>query len=449
MNTVWLIISSVVVYLFYLKFIKPSFYWKQRGVFHVNPYSRLIRVFFSDKTFLDIIRNAYEEFPCKRYYGSFQFLRPSLLVRDLELAKKITIKDFDHFHDHFTLANDNDLVLSSNLFALKGEKWRDMRSTLSPAFSSSKMKQMFVLMTETAESFTDYLVASSENKPREYETKDLFTKYTNDVIASCAFGIKCDSLREDKNEFYKMGQNISNTFKRILSLKGLLNVFFPKLCQALGVGVFDDAVTRFFKRIVVDTISVREKGDVVRPDMIHLLMEARKGRLKYDGADIGTSGFATVDESNLMQSAKRKIDLTDDVITAQALIFFIAGFETSSTLLSFLSYELALNPAIQKHLQDEIDETMKLNGGQIKYDELLKMKYVDQVISETLRKYPPALALNRICTKIEEIYALLHCSTRYVRSQRMKKNIEVQEQLKIHVTKQVFQTMTTSKIHIP
>ena len=40
--------------------------------------------------------------------------------------------------------------------------------------------------------------------------KDLFTRYTNDVIATSAFGIGCDSLKNPKNEFYKMGRDLTN-----------------------------------------------------------------------------------------------------------------------------------------------------------------------------------------------------------------------------------------------
>jgi cytochrome P450 family 9 len=40
--------------------------------------------------------------------------------------------------------------------------------------------------------------------------KDLFTRYTNDVIATAAFGIGCDSLNNPKNEFYQMGKDVTN-----------------------------------------------------------------------------------------------------------------------------------------------------------------------------------------------------------------------------------------------
>lgn len=70
-----------------------------------------------------------------------------MVINDIDLIKQITIKDFEHFTDHVKLVEDmNDPVLDLNLFALEGEKWKDMRSTLSPAFTSSKMKAMFTLM---------------------------------------------------------------------------------------------------------------------------------------------------------------------------------------------------------------------------------------------------------------------------------------------------------------
>lgn len=49
--------------------------------------------------------------------------------------------------------------------------------------------------------------------------------------------------------------------------------------------------------------------------------------------------------------------LTDKEILAQAMIFIFAGYETSSSSLGFVAYNLATHPQIQKALQQEIDET--------------------------------------------------------------------------------------------
>ncbi len=86
--------------------------------------------------------------------------------------------------------------------------------------------------------------------------------------------------------------------------------------------------------------------------------------------------------------------LTEDEILAQAWLFFVAGYETTATTLTFCSYELALNPECQEKLCEELKSAMDSNG-EINYETLAKLPYLDSVISETLRLYPPVLRLER------------------------------------------------------
>jgi cytochrome P450 family 9 len=60
--------------------------------------------------------------------------------------------------------------------------------------------------------------------------KDLFTRYTNDVIATSAFGIGCDSLNDPKNEFYEMGKDLTN-FKGVKALIFFGYMMSPKLMK--------------------------------------------------------------------------------------------------------------------------------------------------------------------------------------------------------------------------
>jgi cytochrome P450 family 9 len=74
-----------------------------------------------------------------------------------------------------------------------------------------------------------------------------------------------------------------------------------------------------------------------------------------------------------------------DDLTAQCLIFFFAGFDTISNLMTFVAYELAMNPDIQERLRQEVDEVQEeLNGKPLKYEILQGMKYLDCVISGRL-----------------------------------------------------------------
>jgi cytochrome P450 family 6 len=69
-----------------------------------------------------------------------------------------------------------------------------------------------------------------------------------------------------------------------------------------------------------------------------------------------------------------------DVIAAQVFVFFLAGFETSSTTMTFCLYELAVNPDIQERLRAEIDTMLEKHDGNITYESILEMEYLDKVV---------------------------------------------------------------------
>lgn len=64
----------------------------------------------------------------------------------------------------------------------------------------------------------------------DVDVKDLTTRYANDVIASCSFGLKVDSHIDVNNQFYAMGKSVTAIgFKQLLLLFGFMN--FPKLMK--------------------------------------------------------------------------------------------------------------------------------------------------------------------------------------------------------------------------
>ncbi|KAJ8916091.1 hypothetical protein NQ315_004457 [Exocentrus adspersus] len=106
-----------------------------------------------------------------------------------------------------------------------------------------------------------------------------------------------------------------------------------------------------------------------------------------------------VPKNNIPAKSKPVKDLSEIDVVAQAMIFFLAGFDSVSTLMCFTTYELAANPDIQDRLRQEVMTTLDECGGKITYEGLLKMKYLDMVVSEVLRKWPSTLATDRLCLK--------------------------------------------------
>ncbi|GLH10348.1 AGAP012296-PA-like protein [Gryllus bimaculatus] len=367
----WLLLAAGFLLVFYIAGTWNYDYFQRRGIPSTKPrfpfFGDFVAVMTGFRAFTDAIQDFYDKGKGHGVFGVFEITRPILWIRDPELLKVVGVKEFDNFMNHRSFASEKtDPIFGKNLFNLKDQTWRDMRATLSPAFTTSKIKAMLPLMSQCADQFSQYLrekyVSSKEGsmtKPLVFDLKDLFTRLTNDIIATTAFGVSCDSLKNPNNEFYTRGKTLT-TFSKFRSFVLFAFLAIPKLM---------------------------EKRGIIRPDVLQLLMQARQGQLKAEKED-------SAEAENLGVSGKI---LSDDDISAQAIIFFFGGFETVATALCFTTVVLSHHPEIQKKLRVEIDEVMKTTGGTPTYEAIQGMKYLDAVISEVLRLYPPAPSTDRIC----------------------------------------------------
>ncbi|KAG9262888.1 cytochrome P450 3A56-like, partial [Astyanax mexicanus] len=97
--------------------------------------------------------------------------------------------------------------------------------------------------------------------------------------------------------------------------------------------------------------------------------------------------------------------LTDHEILSQSMIFIFAGYETTSSTLSFFFYNIATNPETMKKLQQEIDQTIP-NEAPVQYDAVMNMEYLDAALNESMRLFPSVARLERVCKETIEINGL-------------------------------------------
>jgi len=68
-------------------------------------------------------------------------------------------------------------------------------------------------------------------------------------------------------------------------------------------------------------------------------------------------------------------------LAAQCFVFFVAGYETSSTTMTFCLYELSLHQDIQDRVRKEIDVVLQKHEGKLTYEGIQEMEYLDKVVS--------------------------------------------------------------------
>lgn len=393
------LILAGIVSILYLYLVKTYNHWHKKGVIHLKPelfFGTIRDVALFKTTMAESFQKMYNEFEGLPFVGFYELQTPSLLLRDPKLVKQFFVKDFNHFHDRGFVFNENADPLSAHLVNLSGERWRALRIKLTPVFTTNKIREVFGPIMKISDRFSNFVRQYAESEDT-VEMRELAAKFTTEVISTCCFGLETNSIQHADSEFRTMCKQVSSP-SLTLSIKRFIRLYMPSIYKSFAMTHNTPEVSKYFLRIVKEIIDYREKNNVVRADFMQTLLkimnvDAGKGATKLenqsaqsnqegDQQNVGTS-YAVIDENT---------------IAAQAFVFFIAGFETSSTAISFAMYELAANPDIQDKLYNEIRDVLE-KFGCASYEAISEMDYLDRVVNETLRKHPPAPVNARVCTQ--------------------------------------------------
>lgn len=352
-----LITVAVILFFLALYLHKKHSYWKEHGI--PQPATKFLLGHFTFDTSANKI-SQHEQMD--KYYKAFKtegdfvglyfFTSPAVLLTNLDLIKTVFVKDFDYFVDHGNYYNERDDPISATLFNVNEDSWRKLRTSLSPTFTGAKMRMMFPTVVQIAERHLiktmDQLVVDS---PSGFEVKDLMSRFTTDVIGDCAFGLQCNSFEDPNNDFRRIG---SLSFKRtwFRTMKINFITIFPKLARFLRIKRIRPEVSAFYTDIVRKTVDYREKNGIVRSDFLNLLI-----------------GLKNEEKLTMLQ------------VIAQSFVFFTAGFETSSTTLTFCLHELAVNEEVQEKLRGEIERVLGKYNGELSYEAVQEMTYLDMVLN--------------------------------------------------------------------
>ncbi|KAH9417630.1 Cytochrome P450 3A4 [Dermatophagoides pteronyssinus] len=328
-------------------------YWSSRGI-NGPPIVPFLGNFFLPHKPIALLHQNY----IRRYgkfFGMYQGRKPILCIADPVIIKRILVQDFPMFRNRIKQTVRHK-IFAQNLVNARDEAWKRIRSILSPMFTSSKMKKMESMIDQCADSMI-HVLDNFAKKQESFLVHNVMGNFTMDVIAKCAFATDTNAHNDKENIFI------------------------------------------FFMDMSSHVIQQRRKNESKQhEDMLELMIRAEHGKDKsFEKDDKFDSHHVNQDEEEIQQEKKIFQEiigskfLNEEEIIAQSMIFLLAGYETTASTLTFCIYELAKHPEVQNKLYDEI----KTIGDSLDLNNLMKLPYLDAVISETLRKHPPALALGR------------------------------------------------------
>ncbi|XP_068898640.1 cytochrome P450 6k1-like isoform X2 [Tenebrio molitor] len=314
------------------------------------------------------IRSIYNQHKTP-YFGIYVFHQPNLVIRSPELIRKVMVKDFDKFKDRNAFSNESiDPLNFHSLFGAKDTTWRNLRSKLSPVFTSGKIKLMFPLMVDCANDLSAHL---EKLNGKTVEMGNVLKRYSVDIISSCAFGINANCFKTENSEILVMATRLLDFRSLSRSLSMFCAFFLPKVMYIFRLTFADQTAAKFLVDVFKGALREREEKKIVRNDLIDLLNNLKKNE--------------SFDDSYKFDDIK---------MAAQAITFFSAGNDSSSITLSFAFYELALHKEVQDRLRREIRATLDKEKD-LTYESIHNIKYLDMVLSEVLRKYPLTALINR------------------------------------------------------
>ncbi|RDD37121.1 Cytochrome P450 3A24 [Trichoplax sp. H2] len=365
-GTLAIIAVTCAVYLFYTSYVIPLKLFSKSGI--KGPPPTLIVGNLSEfrKGLHDSLVNNRQKYG--KVFGTFLGTQPTLWVGDVDILKIIMVKEFHQFPDREALTKTLPYPIKHSVLFARGEDWKRIRSILTATFSASKLKQIFYIVESACNRCVEKLEALSENEEIA-DMKVIYGNLTMEVIVASAFGVQLENDPR-ASKLINYANKIFNSVPTIQFIVALIPSFQPFL--------------RFFLR-------ERQESTTYIANTVKGIIRERRESLKN-----GTR--CNRDLLQLMIEASEDGKMSDDEIVGQAYIFLIAGYETTANTLTYATYLLANHPEVQDKLYKEIDKTYQ-DKGVIDYESVSELQYLDMVLSETLRIYPPAHVVNRGVSK--------------------------------------------------
>ncbi|KAJ2912873.1 hypothetical protein MD484_g7526, partial [Candolleomyces efflorescens] len=349
-----------------------------------------------------------------RIFGPFK--SRALFIQDPKALHQIFVKDQDIFEELTAFIACNRAVFGEGLISIVGDRHRKQRKMMNPVFSTAHMKLMTSQFFAITYKLRDVFLHKTAEDPQEVDFMRWITRASLEIIAQTGFGTSWDPITEEAEEhpFTASAKLIMYVFKSLATLGSLaytLSLGRPVGKNLLLFRTFVMPIvykynlgTPALQRFLIDIMpsaplkKLREISDTMHYHSLKLVNEKKEalakgsGDFKNDHKDI----LSILIEEN--SKAADEDRLPDNEVIAQISTFTFAAMDTSSSALCRIFWLLASHQDVQDKLRAEIREARQ-NFEEPNYDQLNALPYLDGIIRETLRLYPPGPVMGRECRK--------------------------------------------------
>lgn len=257
-------------------------------------------------------------------------------------------------------------LLGEGLVTSEGDLWRRQRRLIQPAFHRQRLAELLPLMTgATAEMLTDWRARRGADEPMNLAREIMLLTQT--IILRTMFSTDIGQRADEMADAFGSALEYLNfammaPFPILQAIPTPANIRFRQAMRVIDAAVYG-------------IIAERRDSGVKRNDLLQMLIDARD------------------EETGEGMSDKQ---MHDEVLT-----IFLAGHETTASLLGWTFYLVGQSPEVKGKLESELAQVL---GGRVpSFDDLNQLTYTGQVLHEALRMYPPAWMFARTAIKDDEI----------------------------------------------